>query len=257
MRVHLARFLQPLLLSVAFGALVGVARYCLPIYSTPAFRPGISASQFVQILRNRGADGVRDLVIYPVLDGKNYVTGIFVRSPNQGLPFQFNAGRPFQFGSVTARHDIRTFLAAEFPNVSYRYAWWISPLAQALFWGAGAALAFAAAFNIIKSRMPSGGENPEVNLLAGFDGKKSEPISAPAPTVEEAAAVGEFNAAIEASIHTNAKDSVATSEAQPTAQPIRVLSGNSEPATQLPKDQRPKDYQGEFYPVSKSSTPKK
>jgi len=146
-RNHLARFLKPFLLSVIFGVLIGFARYELPIYSRAENRPGITASEFVNLvrtdpsrailqgmtaskfaslLRPHGADAVRDLTIYPTLDGKNYVRGTIVISANNLQPFQFNANNPFEFGSTIPGHDIRDFLAKECPKLSYRYAWWDS-----------------------------------------------------------------------------------------------------------------------------------
>ncbi len=255
MRKHLARFLQTILLSLAFGALIGFARYSLPIYSSAENVPGITPSQFITFLTFGGPNAVRDLTIYPTLDGKNYVRGTLVLPPNRTRAFQFNATNPFKFGPIPGKQDIRAFLARNYPKISYRYAWWIAAAAQGLFWGSGGAVLFAIVFVIAKSRMAGMGETPQVNLLAGFEQQSAPLAPPPTPSLAEAAKLADLNAELEASLRNQSTD-VAENLPATESQPIPVLSGTAQPAPQFPENQEPKDYQGDFYPVARSAKPK-
>jgi len=269
-RNHLARFLKPFLLSVIFGVLIGFARYELPIYSRAENRPGITASEFVNLvrtdpsrailqgmtaskfaslLRPHGADAVRDLTIYPTLDGKNYVRGTIVISANNLQPFQFNANNPFEFGSTIPGHDIRDFLAKECPKLSYRYAWWDSTTAQVGIWGASATLLLGVVFAVASLFVSGGEKGVQISLLADSKAPAAAP-SLPAPAAD-LSKIEALNAMIEQSLGITAEQTLSSPTAKPAEAPVRSLS--HVPDTFAPPEQKtdPKEYRGQYYPVSR------
>jgi hypothetical protein len=178
----------------------------------------------------------RDLVIYPpAADGTVYVAGSYLpdlSAPGRYRPFEMRVPPGESGGDGT---DLRAHIAAGSPQVSFRFAWWRSPLMTA-----GAC--FAASVLIVGVGIPFTLRRllPPVALAA-------------AAHVDQPASSNESDAELlpdEERLHPPPAPPD-DANVDTAAAPVAVLSDERVAAPPPPNDQSTKEYRGEFYPVAR------
>jgi hypothetical protein len=237
-----------LMIGLVMGALAAYVRVQFSSVGSAEMRPGIKPAQFMALAAMQEASPgkplLRNLVIYPAEANKNYVTGETDFAAN--ARFQFNAPRPFVVGGITSS-DIRQFLRDRYPHVSFRYAWWASPRAQAPLWALGTFVLIGIVWPTVhRARF---GESKEPD---GADGRTGSSSTSPAPAVvpmSNAAELDDLVAAMSADTSAVAPTGTSAQAAEPVvkldATPLAAVE--SEP-------QVAKQYRGEFYPVSRDKS---
>jgi hypothetical protein len=201
------------------------------------WRPGMSRTQFETCLRlSRIASAppvFRDLVIYPpAADGTVYIAGSYLpdlAAPGRYRPFEMRVSRDEPWGDAA---DVRAYIAGGYPRVSFRYAWWASPLltagtlfvASLLIMGIG--IPFA-----LRRLLPSEAMEPRAAQPTPLGAPESElPVDEILPPTAESP--------------NDASADTATAS-------VPALHGETVPAPVPPSEQPPKDFRGEFYPVAR------
>jgi hypothetical protein len=242
-------------------------------------RAGLEAARFEELAESFGEaehPPLLNLVVHPPIEGKNYVTGQYLRRVRRGEPeywrFELNAAIPFAPSgsrSPAGEHfTIRDYLdeqAAAHPELSYRYAWWNRPALAAAMWGLGAVVVIGGLWPIMLNLLIGAGfarqpepKEPEYDLERFRP--EPEPAKKPAPTATEddMARLEAMEQELERKLSADGgSPSAEASQAHQHPQaPIKPLSGGplqSQPGPNEPEE--PKEYQGEFYPVVRPGRP--
>jgi len=198
------------------------------------WRPGMSLAQFEMCLRLSRIPSAppkfRDLLIYPAApgDGSIYVSGAYVpdlASPGRYRPFEMCLTRD-QAHDIEAR-NLQTFLVNNYPRVSFRYAWWASPVVPAGVALLASVFLIGLAFPVALRRLPA--RRPSESRTGGAE--KPFPASTPADEVPPAPAV--------------------LRPVEPMPITVPALTSDATPIRSVPAFAPEKHYRGEFYPVAR------
>jgi hypothetical protein len=239
-----------LFIGLVMGGLAAWVRVQFGLVGSAEMLPGIKAAQFVAMAAGQEASPykpiLRNVVIYPPVGNKNYVTAEAYYSAGQ--KFQFNASRPFVAGGTTSS-DVRQFLKERYPHVQFRYLWWASPRAQAPLWAFGTFVLIGIVWPTVhRARF---GESTEEE--AGDDRAASSPTTTPA------AVPAADMAALDELVATMSGDNASTTAAgeAPAQVAPSVVNLDTTPLAAIDeKAEEAKQYRGEFYPVSRDKNAK-
>jgi hypothetical protein len=239
-----------LMIGLVMGALAAYVRVQFSSVGSAEMRPGIKAPQFMALAAMQEASPgkplLRNLVIYPAEANKNYVTGETDFGAN--ARFQFNASRPFVVGGITSS-DIRQFLREHYPHVSFRYAWWASPRAQAPLWALGTFVLIGIVWPTVHRARFGESKEPEVG-----DGRTTSSSTSPALADVPMSDTAELDALV-AAMSADASAIAPSGTSVQVAEPIMKLDTTPLAAVESEPEEA-KQYRGEFYPVSRDKSQK-
>lgn len=269
---------------VVIGLVVGaVMAYMRTSVVTPdetaSYRRGISPFEFATNLRRpptgNGFPWISDIVVYPPLQNKNYVTAKMLEIQTDGRGIyrlvKFNAEIPFKVARFSepksSTYSVRDFLNDEKsrdPNLKYTFAWWELPTAAYALWIGGGLLVIGGIWPTLVNIMIGAGLGRKKSAEEEYDldrfGKTPEPAAAPsgrpALTAEAAAKLQDYQQTLEqnlagAGMAMTADAPVGTSAAA-SPEIKKLAAGPVEPAAApVGESDDPKDYKGEYYPVAR------
>jgi hypothetical protein len=278
-----------IVLGVIFGAALGYVRMQYPSQpSSYTIRHGLSLQRFVELAEGRVEQerrggglldrlaqlarpaerhpGLRDVVIHPPLNDKNYVTGLYLqRVFSDGahyVEFEMSAPVPFvvpgQRPPEDPNYTVREYLDEKAPQIGYRYLWWKHPTVSAAIWGIGAAVLIGGVWPVVVNLLIGAGfgrhreSEPEYDLERFSH--EPEPSSEPAePATEEEleklrALEEELARNLAAGASAPTEANVTTAEASAA---VKQLSTAPLGPLAVQQTEEEKEYQGEYYPVAR------
>ena len=233
----------------------------------------------------KGYAWIADLTLYPPVGNSMFATGkrleMLPNSRDKGVykPFEVISDIPFKLESkdpdpaspsftLKDHLDLMRKSSPELSSrVQYRYAWWREPPAVWGLWGGGSVLLIGVAWPLLLGMIVS----PEARLAAKVE--QDSKMSRWGKGKPEAAAVNgkrvtqgdmdsladvtaRFEAGLKGSGHAHTTEA-AEIQTELSAATIKKLNAAPVEPVAEAKDEGPKEYGGEFYPVAKTGEAKK
>jgi hypothetical protein len=269
---------------IVIGLVVGVVMaYMRTSLVTPdetaSYRRGVSAFEFLTNLRRpvtgNGFPWVSDIVVYPPVMNKNYVTAKMLEIQPDGRGIyrlvKFNGEIPFKVARFSdpksKTYSVRDFLndeKAKQPNLKYTFAWWELPTAAYALWIGGGLILIGGVWPTLVNVMIGAGLGRKKSADQEYDldrfGKTPEPAAAPSGrpvvTAEAAGKLQEYQETMEknlanAGIAMTGDAPVEATAAAGEPEIIKLAGGPVEPAAAIGASEDPKNFKGEYYPVAR------
>lgn len=253
---------QWVLIGIVVGLLLSWTQLSSDIMREFPLRRSVDQSDFERLIARSWSDEprIRDVVVYPTDDGR-YLVSFERRVDLAGIdesiiyhPYVFLADGQYKVarrrgevkrGQEMPFLDYMAAMQKENESLEYSYAWWRDKRYVLVVWGGGSVLLIGGLWPLMIRFMINRGYVPrpkeELYDLERF-GHYEEPGRKKTSV-----------AAVDAEIRRNLTGGATAAPPDPTpAVPVRQLETEALDAPAAAKEERPKDYKGEFYPVSRS-----
>lgn len=227
-------------------------------------RKGMSPIELVNLTRlgeSNGHTRLIELLVYPAIDGRNYVTGRRFVRVQKGAPvyeaFEVAVPQPIVVrdaaGVEHTYKDVGYFMSSAGRNVSYNYVWWrgdsilIILIVVSLITGGGVLVPRAIAYVRSLHAIARGCRCPDLAPSSNTTSKSEGPVLAPVPDCNTG-----MSSLVSPVVGGGEPAEGTTPIAVQCDTPVQRLS--QEPLEPIPANEtRPvKSYAGEYYPVAKS-----
>jgi prepilin-type N-terminal cleavage/methylation domain-containing protein/prepilin-type processing-associated H-X9-DG protein len=245
------------LAGVIAGLAVGYSINASNVQRDSTMRRPLSAEQFVDDLNQPAGKprSIRNLVIDPPADDQNYVTGEVLLA-GKYRPFAFYAGRPFVASPNVHADSVLDYVnsISAGRDIFYLHPWWRATWFVYLASAFGGLVVIGGVWPTVLNLIYFGSFRQPAPAKVEYDLERfvaETPTLPPKPQLTDAdnERLHEIEQAIEASLGTTAPRAGPVESAKgPEVVPLQ--GGALEPIAP-PRDEGPKEYRGEFYPVQK------
>ncbi|HEY4312828.1 MAG TPA: hypothetical protein VGN12_25485 [Pirellulales bacterium] len=256
-----------MLWGICIGVLLSLMRMTDEPEESGQFVRMLESSRFFRSWPRRTSSGmpiVRNVLVYPKSDGHYCLTGDILESLSDGrscyMPFQLRLPALIDIGdgSSVTLSEYAKYLEREDRPVKYTVAWWTTPAMVWVLWTGGSILIIGVIFPAILRLLYSvpATEEPETaydleRFSLGNDAPQT--VGPEKPTEQEIAKLDATIRQLEARVQPIGPSGThdKTALGAPPSLAVVPLSGYEEPIVAVEPDVRPRDYQGEYYPVAR------
>jgi hypothetical protein len=156
--------------------------------------------------------------------------------------------------------DYLNAMAATHPDIHYRYAWWMEPKAVLWLSVGGCVLVIGIIWPTVLNLLVGAGFGPPPREKGvSLRNLKATPVSVPmasGPTEEDMESLAQMEEDLIKDLESTATEQVGAGAAPTGPAPVRVLNAKAAeppPLASVKKDDKPKSFAGEFYPVARKT----